>query len=181
MEFCMAKRGRPRKTRPDVDLGTPELQMKRLAALQSEGPRRPNWPKIDTNAAESALGVLLWQGFLHDEYTKAKRMHDAGITFAGWWVLVHPKTFMQGTLGRFQPGGSSNADHEEAEANLKAASSFLARDRAVLDAVVNTAVYQRINLRQMEKLRTGLCRLMEWKRTQAERLSRKILGEHAQN
>jgi hypothetical protein len=113
------------------------------------------------------LGVLLWQGFLHDEYVKAKRMHDAGVTFAGWWVLVHPKTFMQGTLGRFQPGGSSDADLELAEKNLKATSALLARDRAVLDAVINAAVYQRINLRQMEKLRAGLCRLVEWKRAQS--------------
>jgi hypothetical protein len=137
--------------------------MKRLAALYVSGTPRPHWPTPDPTAAESALGVLLWQGFLDGDYLKAKRMHDAGVMFAGWWVLVHPKTFTQGTLGRFQPGQSGDADVEAAETNLKAVSATLAFDRAVLDAVINTAVYQRINLRQMDKLRTGLQRLVEWR------------------
>ena len=157
----MRKRGRPKKNRPEVDLGTPELRLKRLQAL---GTPRQNWPVPDLAAAESALGVLLWQGFLHEDYQQAKRMHDAGVTFCGWWVLTYPKTFTQGTLGRFQPGGSAEVDRETAEANLKSASAFLAKERAVLDAVINTAVYQRINVRHMEKLRAGLCRLMEWRR-----------------
>ena len=159
----MPKRGRPKKNRPQVDLGTPELQLKRMAAL-GLGPPRLNWPVPDPTAAENTLGILLWQGFLHSEYLQAKRMHDAGVMFAGWWVLVHPKTFTQGTLGRFQPGGSSGADTEEAEMNLKSASTFIGKDRAVLDNVINTCVYQRVNLRQMEKLRTGLCMLVKWKR-----------------
>ena len=159
----MAKRGRPKIKRPDVDLGTPELQMKRSAVLGC-APPRAGWPAPDPAAAENALGVLLWQGFLHSEYLQAKRMHDAGVMFAGWWVLVHPKTFTQGTLGRFQPGGSSGVDTDDAEHNLKSASAFLAKDRVVLDVVIDACVYQRINLRQLEKLRAGLCRLVEWKR-----------------
>ena len=158
-----SRRGRPRSNRPHVDLGTPELQLKRLTAL---GRPRPNWPIPEMNAAESALGILLWQGFLHGEYHIAKRMHDAGVMFCGWWLLVYPKTFTQGTLGRFQPGGTSLIDDETAEANLKSASAYLGKDRPQLDAVINTAVYQRVNLRQMEKLRSGLCRLMEWKKLQ---------------
>jgi len=154
-----SKRGRPKTQRPKVDVGTPELQLKRQTAL---GPARPNWPTPDVAAAESALGVLMWQGFLHSEYPQAKRMHDAGVTFCGWWVLVHPKTFTQGTLGRFQPGGSTIVDTETAEANLKAACTFLARDRAALDAVINTCVYQRINIKQIDRLRTGLCNLLAW-------------------
>jgi len=154
-----SKRGRPKTARPRIDLGTPELQLKRLAAV---GPSRPGWPAPDIAAAESALGVLLWQGFLHGDYAQAKRMHDAGVTFCGWWVLVHPKTFTQGTLGRFQPGGSTVIDAETAEANLKAACTFLARDRAQLDAVINTCVYQRMNLKRIDRLRGGLCRLLEW-------------------
>jgi hypothetical protein len=157
----VGKRGRPKASRPSVDLGTPELQMKRLRLL---GAPRPHWPAPDAAATENALGVLLWQGILHSEYEHAKRMHDAGVMFCGWWVLVYPKTFTQGTLGRFQPGGSSLVDVETAESNLKSASAFLGKERAVLDAVINTCVYQRINLRQMEKLRAGLCRLMEWQR-----------------
>ena len=156
-----AKRGRPKDNRPKVDLGTPELRATRLKAL---GRPRAGWPTPEPGAAESALGRLLWQGFLHGEYEQAKRMHDAGVTFCGWWVLVYPKTFTQGTLGRFQPGGSTLVDSDTAEANLKSASAFLAKERSVLDAVINTAVYQRVNTRELEKLRTGLCRLMEWQR-----------------
>lgn len=47
-----SKRGRPRSNRPEVDLGTPELRMKRLAALGAPRgptgrrpiPRRPKTP-----------------------------------------------------------------------------------------------------------------------------------------
>ncbi len=154
-------RGRPRSNRPDVDLCTPELRAKRQAAL---GAPRPNWPAPDPNASESTLDILLWQGFLHGEYEQDKGMHDAGVSFCGWWVLVHPKTFTQGTLGRFAAGGSTVVDAEAAEANLKSTSAYLGNDRAVLYAVINTAVYQRVNLRQMEKLRTGLCRLIAWQK-----------------
>jgi hypothetical protein len=164
------RRGRPRLNRPLVDLGTPELRAKRKAAL---GAQRPGWPAPDESAAENALGVLLWQGFLHAQYDQAKRMHDAGVAFCGWWVLVYPKTFTQGTLGRLQPGGSTDVDVDTAEAMLKAAGAMLGKERGVLDAVVNTCVYQRINIRQMEKLRAGLCRLVEWRR--AER--RKVVEE----
>ncbi len=155
------QRGRPRSNRPEVDLGTPELRMKRLAAL---GAPRPNWPAPDPNAAENVLGILLWQGFLHGTYEQSKRMHDAGVAFCGWWVLVHPKTYTQGTLGRFAAGGSTVVDAEAAEANLKSASAYIGKERAVLDAVINTCVYQRVNLRNTEKLRTGLCRLVEWRK-----------------
>ncbi len=44
----------------------------------------------------------------------------------------------------------------------------VAKDRATLDAVINTCVYQRINLRQIEKLRSGLCRLVEWQKSRAK-------------
>lgn len=157
------RRGFPKREKAAADLGTPETRLKRLMAL---GSQRPNWPAPNPADASTALGILLWQGFLHGEYEQAKRMHDAGVTFASWWVAVHPKTFVQGTLGQFQPGGNVAVDSDEAETNLKAASSFIGKDRQVLDAVINTAVYQRCDLRRMEKLRTGLCRLIEWQREQ---------------
>jgi len=161
MSRFTARRGRPKSTQPKVDLGTPELQMKRLAA---RGHQRPGWPAPDPAACENALGVLLWHGLLHADYAQAKRMHDAGVMFAGWWVVAHPGTFTQGTLGRLQPGGATAVDTAAAEANVKAAGAYLAKDRAQLDAVINTCVYQRISPRSMEKLRGGLCRLMAWRK-----------------
>ncbi len=160
MSSITRKRGRPKTKTPGLDLGTPELRKKRLAAV---GAPRPNWPPPDPAAAENTLGRLLWHGYLHGDYEQAKRMHDAGVAFCGWWVLVYPKTFALGTLGRFAAGGSTVVDVEAAEANLKAACAYIGKERAVLDAVINACVYQRVNLRHMEKLRAGLCRLIEWR------------------
>jgi len=145
-------------------MGTPELRIKRLAAL---GPQRQGWPAPDLSYSESALGCLLWQGYLHPDYSHAKAMHDVGVQFAGWMILVHPKLHAQGTLGQFQPKeGSEEIDTTEAEANLRDASEYLKKERAVYDAVVNTCVYNRINHDKVSKLRTGLCRLMEWHKAQ---------------
>lgn len=160
------RRGYKAEDRPKYDLGTPELRLKRLAAL---GPQRQGWPAPDLAYAESPLGCLLWQGYLHPEYDQAKRMYDAGVMFAGWWTLVHPKSHAQGTLGQFQPKTSGeDIDTTAAEHNLRDASEFLKKERAVYDAVVNTCVYQRLNHDKLAKLRTGLCRLMEWQRAQRE-------------
>lgn len=161
----IGERGNKRKAkdRPRYDTGTPELLRKRLEAL---GPQRSGWPVPDTAFAESPIGCLLFQGLLHPEYDRAKRMYDAGVTFAGWWTLVHPKTHAQGTLGQFAPkeGSGAEIDTTEAEANLSAASALLKRERQVFDAVVNTCVYQRYDGRALGKLRTGLGWLMEWQR-----------------
>lgn len=150
--------------RPKFDLGTPELRLKRLQAL---GPQREGWPAPDLAYAESPLGCLLCQGCLHPEYDRAKRMYDAGVMFAGWWTLVHPKSHAQGTLGQFQPKtASEEVDTQAAELNLAAASEFLKKERAVFDEVVNTCVYQRLNYDRIVKLRAGLCRLIEWQGAQ---------------
>lgn len=157
----MAKRGRPRTQRNEHDYGTPEAIARRQALI---GSRRQGWPEPDLAAAESALGVLLWQGYLHPHYETARRLHDAGVQFAGWWILKYPKT-LTGTLGRLQPGNSGGAiDTTEAERLLAAAAAHLGRERQVLDAVINTAVYQRINLRHIAKLRVGLSQLVTLQR-----------------
>ena len=153
----MTKRGRPRTHRSETDHGTPELRAKRLTAL---GPRRENWPEPDITDASSVLGVLLWRGLLHADYAQAKRMHDAGVRFAGWWMLVYPNT-LQGTLGRFVAGNSSEVDTESAERNLRASEAVLARNRQVMDVVINAVVYQRIEDRGLDKLRLGLEWLVE--------------------
>lgn len=157
------RRGFPKRERPHFDLGTPELIARRAAAL---GPQREGWPMPDQSAAESALGILMWQGQLDAKYERAKRLHDAGVTFAGWWVLVHPKTHAQGTLGQFQPKGSTEEiDTGEAEACLRAASEHLKKlGPRVLHYVIDTAVYQSMENRGRDKLRSGLGALIQWLR-----------------
>lgn len=165
MEFeYMAKhvrRGFPKREKPKFDLGTPELIAKRLRAL---GSRREGWPEPNAADAESALGVLMWQGQLHDRYNQAKRLHDAGVTFAGWWTLVHPKSHAQGTLGQFMPkGATEEVDTGEAEALLRAASEELKKvGQRVLHAVINVAVYQNMENRGRDKLKAGLNKLADW-------------------
>lgn len=143
-----------KRIREAADFGTPELIKKRLAAL---GPPRPNWPEPDMTSAESALGVLLWQGYLHPDYETGRRMYEAGVTFAGNWILVYPKTSPQGTLGRLQAGSVAvGVDVDRAKVALRASEAVMARERQVLDAVINCCVYQRVNMRTLDKLRLGL-------------------------
>lgn len=156
----MARRGRPRTDRPRLDHGTPELRAKRLFAI---GPERPGWPKPNPEDGESALGVLLWRGSLAPTYEMSKRMYDAGVAFAGKWILVYPKSFPGNTLRGLQPGSTSAADVDEARRVLTEMSKELNKyGRGVFDAVVNCCVYNSIQPRKFEKLRTGLCRLIEW-------------------
>lgn len=158
-----ARKGRPRISRPAIDRGTPELQAKRQFAI---GPKRPGWPEPNVSDAEHALGVLLWRGTLAPTFELSKRMYDAGIQFASWWKLVYPKCTPTGTLGALQPGSSSDPDVEEARRLLTEASQFLKKERAILDAVINTVVYDRIQPKKYASLRTGLCRLIEWQKKQ---------------
>lgn len=166
------RRGFAKREKPKFDLGTPELIARRLAAL---GPQREGWPQPDLTASESALGVLMWQGHLDIKYDRAKRLHDAGVTFAGWWTLVHPKSHAQGTLGQFQPKASSDPiDTAEAEAYLRGASDFLKKESRILHSVINAAVYQNVDHRRLDKLRRGLSRLIDYQRTPEAQAIRKM-------
>lgn len=176
------RRGFVKREKPKYDFGTPELIKRRMAAL---GPRRvgPNgkpWPEPNPADAESAMGILLWQGRLADTYERSKRMHDAGVTFAGWWLLVYPQTHSHSTLSQFLPRKGLPGETEMAEACLRAASAFLKKEPRVLHAVINVAVYQSMENRHVDKLRTGLCRLIEWMRTpEAERIREQFTEESA--
>lgn len=154
------RRGRPRVDRPKFDTGTPELRAKREFAV---GPRRQGWPEPNVADAEHALGVLLWRGELAPTYEISKRMYDAGIMFAGWWMLCNPKSHPGNALRGLMPGSVSDPDVDEARACLTTASKVLAKERAVLDAVINAAVFNRVLPRKISKLRTGLCRLIQWR------------------
>ncbi len=159
----MNRRGRPRLDRPKFDTGTPELRAKREFAV---GPKRPGWPEPNVADAEHALGVLLWRGELAPTYELSKRMYDAGIMFAGWWLLCNPKSHPGNTLRGLMPGGGTDPDIEEARRSLTEASRFISKERAVLDAVINVCVYNRVLPRKMGHLRAGLCRLIEWRDNQ---------------
>lgn len=155
--------GGRRKAQPSgTDYGTPEIQMRRILAV---GVQRPQWPKPDLTDAVWPLGRYLWQGYLHGEFDMAKRMYEAGKLFASWWTVVYPKCHAQGTLGHLQPGGgATDFEPAEAEACLAAASAYLKKEARVLHTVIDVCVYQNPNHRHLDKLRTGLCRLMEWTR-----------------
>jgi hypothetical protein len=158
------RRGRPRLNRPAIDLGTPELIRKRAEAL---GPQRPGWPTPDPNDASNTLGRLLWWGALHPQYDEARKMYEAGARFAWLWLVTYPKTNTIGTLARFvsqNPTEIDGADKDAAEIELRRTTSFIGKERQILDAVINTVIYGRICLRSIKKLRTGLCRLVEFQK-----------------
>lgn len=159
----MAKRGRPKVERRAIDLGTPEIRARRMLAV---GPRRQGWPEPNVADAEHALGILLWRGELAPTYDASKRMYDAGVMFTGWWMLCNPKSHPGNTLRGLMPGSVSDPDTDEARYNLTDASRYLAKERQVLDAVINACVYNRVQLKRLAKLRTGLCRLAEWREAQ---------------
>lgn len=159
----LGNRGRPRLNRPAIDLGTPELRARRMMAI---GPKRVGWPEPDPTDGERLLGLLLWRGYLAPDYEQSKRMYDAGIQFAGWWRVVHPKTTPTGTLGALQPGRGEEPDVQEARDNLTAASAYLlAKSRKCYDVLVNAVIYDGMNAKNIEHLRTALCRLMEWRKS----------------
>lgn len=156
-------RGRPRQDRPKFDTGTPELRARREFIV---GPRRENWPEPNVADGEHALGFLLWRGALAPTYEMSKRMYDAGIMFAGWWLLCNPKTHPGNALRGLMPGGVSDPDIEHARKCLTEASQHISKNPAVLDTVIEVCVYSRIPARSVAYLRTGLCRLMEWREDQ---------------
>jgi len=155
--------GRRKEVKPKFDLGTDELRAKRMMAV---GAQRDGWPMPDPAGSVTALGVLMWQGQLSDHYDTAKKLHDAGVTFAGWWTVVHPKSHMQGTLGQFVEKESLlPPDVELAETCLRAASEEIKKvGPRVLHAVINVAVYQSMENRARDKLRAGLIKLAQWLR-----------------
>ena len=158
------KHNQKREKRPAIDLGTPELRAKRIAAA---GIRPAGWPTPDLAYTTTPLGQLLIHGALARSWEASKRLYDAGMAFAGWWVLVHPKSFPTGTLGALQPGIGTDVDTEEAQRLLRAAEQLLGRKRQTLDAVINTCVYQRYNPLTVRHLLRGLEALVEWNRNRA--------------
>lgn len=158
----MAKRGRPRKNRPDIDYGTPELRAKRLALVG----------KADTAFAEHPLGILFARGYLSADHEQSRRMYVAGMEFGVLWGRVFKPPFAESLLAYYTRGGDGAAWDEdtiaEAEIRLRRVATFL-KERQVYDALVNTVIYRRLNARTLDKLRTALCRLIQFNKTEAPR------------
>lgn len=158
----MAKRGRPKIIRPHIDCGTPELVAKR--ALLTGG--------ADPSYAEHPLGILYVRGYLSDDHEQSRRMYAAGMAFGLLWGRVFKPPFAQSLMAQFVPSGDGGIWDEsalaDAEGRLKRVVAFL-KERAVYDALVNAVIYRRTNPRTLDKLRTALCRLIDYEKTCARR------------
>ena len=158
----MAKRGRPKKTRPDIDCGTPELIAKR--ALLTGG--------ADPSFAEHPLGILYVRGYLSNDHEQSRRMYAAGMEFGLLWGRVFKPPFAQSLMSQFVPSGEGGIWDDtavaEAEGRLRRIVAFL-KERQVYDALVNVVIYRRANPRTLDKLRTALCRLIQYDKSHARR------------
>jgi len=144
-----------------VDLGTPELIAKRARICAG----------ADPTYAEHPLGILYVRGFLSDDHEQSRRMYAAGMEFGLLWGRVFKPPFAQSLMAAFIPGGGEGGIWDEtaladAEERLKKLVGFL-KERQVYDALVNAVVYRRTNPRTLDKLRTALCRLIEFDKAMA--------------
>jgi hypothetical protein len=160
----MAKRGRPKANRPHVDCGTPELIAKR--AFLTGG--------ADPSYAEHPLGILYVRGYLSGDHEQSRRMYTAGMEFGLLWGRVFKPPFAQSLMSQFVPGGDGGLWDEsavaESEARLRRIVVFL-KERQVYDALVNAVIYRRTNPRTLDKLRTALCRLIDYNKAAARRVA----------
>ncbi|MGE3336053.1 MAG: hypothetical protein AB7I36_20645 [Rhodospirillaceae bacterium] len=160
----MAKRGRPKLNRPGIDYGTPELIAKRIHVTAG----------ADPVYAEHPLGILYVRGYLSDDHEQSRRMYAAGMEFGFLWGRVFKPPFAQSLMAQFVPGAGGDggtwddAALADAEARLKRIVVFL-KERQVYDALVNAVIYRRTNPRTLDKLRTALCRLIEFDKANARR------------
>jgi hypothetical protein len=158
----MTKRGRPKANRPDIDCGTPELIAKRAFLTGA----------ADPSYAEHPLGILYVRGYLSDDHEQSRRMYAAGMEFGILWGRVFKPPFAQSLMAQFVPSGEGGVWDEataaESEARLKRVVGFL-KERAVYDALVNVVIYRRTNPRTLDKLRTALCRLIDYDKSVARR------------
>lgn len=159
----MAKRGRPKYLKPDVDYGTPELIAKRA---QLTGNADPVY-------SEHPLGILYVRGYLSDDHEQSRRMYAAGMEFGLLWGRVFKPPFAQSLMAQFVPGGGEGGIWDDgavadAEARLRRIVAFL-KERQIYDALVNAVIYRRTNPRTLDKLRTALCRLLQYEKSYARR------------
>jgi hypothetical protein len=159
----MAKRGRPKSNRPLIDTGTPELVAKRAFLVGAADPAY----------AEHPLGILFVRGYLSDNHEQSRRMYVAGMEFGLLWGRVFKPPFAQSLMAQFVPGGGEGGIWDEAaladaQRRLQRIVVFL-KERQVYDALVNAVVYRRTNPKTLDKLRTALCRLIDYSKSTARR------------
>lgn len=158
----MSKRGRPKSNRPAIDTGTPELVAKRAFLVGGADPAY----------AEHPLGILFVRGYLSDNHEQSRRMYVAGMEFGFLWGRVFKPPFAQSLMAQIVPGSGGgiwdDAALADAQARLKRIVVFL-KERQVYDALVNAVIYRRTNPKTLDKLRTALCRLIDYAKQNARR------------
>jgi hypothetical protein len=158
--YVMSKKKKNKQPKDHIDHGTPELRAKRMLLVGGGDPA----------FAEHPMGILHQRGYLSNDHEQSYRMYSAGMEFGILWGRVFKPPFAQSMLAQFQPGDTGvsyeDDDHAKAEARFRSASAFL-KERAVYDALVNAVVYRRVNPRTLDKLRTALCRLIQFNKGHA--------------
>jgi len=149
------KGGRPRKTLPDIDTGTPELMAKRLAMA------------ADPTLSTCPLDLALSKGFIDRD------QHTAAGYYAACRALVfgspHPKA-----LNLLRTSGADTIPNaSEAEAKYRNACEDLrVRGPGVLDGIENFVVHERFPdwlvcgtpSRARDRVMEGFAVLMGWYR-----------------
>jgi len=86
---------------------------------------------------------------------------------------VFKPPFAQSLMTQFVPGGGEGGIWDEAaladaQRRLQRIVVFL-KERQVYDALVNVVVYRRTSPKALDKLRTALCRLIDYSQSNARR------------
>ena len=143
---------RPRLNRTARDTGTPELMRKRADLVRGGDPVMSTTP----------LGVYLERGFLHESYDQARKMYDAGMNYRYLYGTVFGRSSVKAITD--MPSGPKHVDDElleDIEPEYWRAARVLMKERPVFNATWRVCIHdQFVGAWELEKLRTGLCRLM---------------------
>lgn len=130
IELKTSRRGRPKIDRPKIDLGTPELQAKRLAASPH-----------DATLSTTPLDVIKARGIISDE------AHTAATYFAALRKIVFGKAH-PGAIDLTAISGIADLPDEKRSAETErlyrdACSAMKHYSRAAFDAVENLVIHER--------------------------------------
>ena len=150
----------PRKPRTR-DLGTPELQAKRLASVVNIYTGKAGNPEM----AQSTLGRYCERGILDAKPEVARRMYDAGQTVLAIWRAVFPSQ-IGSTLGQFAPSGTPSLDSSQADFDRKSIVEYFGPTRTMtLTAVIDCCFHDKEQQGgKLKKLRRGLQMVIDWQK-----------------